>query len=96
MTCQTCVYWKQLDSPGIGACRRYPPQLALTQGTLLVTAQWPLTGEAEWCGEHIEQEDTASMNFQTLVREALNNTTETKSYHPDSDDRVEDAPTEHE
>lgn len=59
MTCQSCVYWRQVpESPTVGACRRYPPQLALTQGTLLVTAQWPLTAQAEWCGEHIQQEET--------------------------------------
>lgn len=59
MTCQTCVYWRQHEDQPIGACRRYPPQLALTQGTLLVTAQWPMTSQEEWCGEHIQQEETS-------------------------------------
>ena len=51
--CSKCLHWFKIAADG-GACRRYPPQLNLSPGTMLGSAMWPLTGAADWCGEYID------------------------------------------
>ena len=52
--CATCKFWMNLSgegSGGTGQCRRRAP--IVTGGMMSgVETVWPITGEAEWCGEH--------------------------------------------
>ncbi len=50
--CTTCLWWER--EPGRasrrGKCRRHAPTAA--PDAMHVTAHWPVTDEADWCGEH--------------------------------------------
>ena len=59
--CDTCAYWSPSTGNPLtvgdrslrrGQCRRYPPFMARTEAG--PRAQWPLTIEDHWCGEHGE------------------------------------------
>ena len=53
--CMTCKYWvkekEQVEGvPDLGKCKRYPPQV-FSDSPFSQYELFPLTGEADWCGE---------------------------------------------
>lgn len=72
-TCETCRWWdKQAEGHVYANCRRMPPRSAWgvsiqSRGNYQnpdvsvfsrPEAEWPNTGEADWCGEHQPKEPT--------------------------------------
>lgn len=54
--CDECIYWQRMDGP-YGDCHRHAPRpinvadlVGHDDGT--DEWQWPVTHDAEWCGEH--------------------------------------------
>ncbi len=48
-TCETCVYWSaQIEDKKDGVCRKHAPRAITSFGV----ADWALTMDGEFCGEH--------------------------------------------
>lgn len=56
MTCEECFYWdsstqlRDADPDTTGQCRKRAPSMDTTYGSPQV-AMWPITEDADWCGE---------------------------------------------
>src|SRR5215472_4146436 len=62
-SCGLCFYY--LASPGLGVCRRYPPQM---MGT--ASAAFPPIPAAQWCGEFQPISGASPMSGTVLYRPA--------------------------
>jgi hypothetical protein len=56
ISCSICVFWNQdEENPEVGECRRNPPAVVVVHDeecTLVPTSLFPVTADAEWCGEY--------------------------------------------
>jgi len=65
-SCDNCRFWqwigrdKENEACEYGMCRRLPPQIPTRQAMSDVYGLWPITREADWCGEFrmVEDEDS--------------------------------------
>jgi hypothetical protein len=63
-TCKSCPYWvkgeMKLNDTAVGSCQFNPPVTTYSVGKHVITdapvqnvqIQFPLTAEAQWCGQH--------------------------------------------
>jgi hypothetical protein len=50
-SCSNCVYWHETEEvPSYGRCKRRSPLPDMQ--TDFGGSVWPMTPEADWCGEH--------------------------------------------
>ncbi len=54
-TCVTCRFWQRAGAVAghaVGRCRRHAPQAAASGENGVARAHYPLTTDADWCGDH--------------------------------------------
>lgn len=49
MKCEDCRWWLEIPESGYGKCKRFPPRWVTPND-----CAYPLTGPADYCGEHEE------------------------------------------